>query len=201
MWVIKIGGSWITNPYLPDLLSGLREKKREKIIIVPGGGCFADSIRFAHKKTEMSDFLGNKLALKSTEFFAYYLNELDLSLKLTKKIENFSKTKINVWLPSNLLIKEKSFTNNWDSTSDSVAAWLSKTIQAKGLVYIKSLKKFEKINDLKKLQKKNIMDRNCSIYLKSYNGLIKIAGLDVLRILKKNSNWNSFIENLCSIKK
>ena len=55
MWVLKIGGSWITNPNLKTLLKRLEKKKRGKIIIVAGGGCFADSIRFAFKKTRMSE--------------------------------------------------------------------------------------------------------------------------------------------------
>ena len=45
MWVLKIGGSWITNPNLITLIKRLEKKKKGKIIIVAGGGCFADSVR------------------------------------------------------------------------------------------------------------------------------------------------------------
>ena len=72
--------------------------------------------------------------------------------------------------------------------------------KADGLIYIKSLRRFEKLNKLKNLQKKNIIDKNTSIYLKSYSGLIKIIGLNIIEILNKQSNWKTFIKELSTIK-
>ena len=76
MWVLKIVGSWITNPNLTTLLKTLDKKKKGKMIIVAGGGCFADSVRFAFKKTKMSEKIANTLALKSTEIFCSYLKDI-----------------------------------------------------------------------------------------------------------------------------
>lgn len=199
MWVLKIGGSWITNPKLKTLIRRLEKKKKGKIIIVAGGGCFADSVRFAFKKTKMSEKLANTLALKSTEIFCSYLKDINKKLYLTTD-KRFKDNSLNVWLPSVILSNEKSFKRNWDSTSDSVAAWLSDKIKADGLVFIKSLKKFEKINKLADLQKKNIIDKNTSTYLKSFKGEIKITGLDILKILEKNNNWESCVKDLSEIK-
>ena len=199
MWVLKIGGSWITNPKLTTLIRRLDKKKKGKIIIVAGGGCFADSVRFAFKKTKMSEKLANTLALKSTEIFCSYLKNINKKLYLTTD-KRFKENSLNVWLPSVILSNEKSFKRNWDSTSDSVAAWLSDNIKADGLVFIKSLKKFEKINKLADLQKKNIIDKNTSTYLKSFKGEIKITGLDILKILEKNNNWESCVKDLGEIK-
>ena len=199
MWVLKIGGSWITNPKLTTLIRRLDKKKKGKIIIVAGGGCFADSVRFAFKKTKMSEKLANTLALKSTEIFCSYLKDINKKLFLTTD-KCFKENSLNVWLPSVILSNEKSFKRNWDSTSDSVAAWLSDNIKADGLVFIKSLKKFEKINKLADLQKKNIIDKNTSTYLKSFKGEIKITGLDILKILEKNNNWESCVKDLGEIK-
>jgi len=198
MWVLKIGGSWITNPNLITLLKRLDKKKRGKIIIVAGGGCFADSVRYAFKKTRMSENLANSLALKSTEIFSSYMKEINKNFYLTSN-KYFKKKSINVWLPSVILSNEKSFKKNWNSTSDSVAAWLSKNIQAEGLVFVKSLEKFKKINKLGVLQKKNIIDKNTSTYLKSFRGEIKITGLDILKILEKNNNWDSCIKEFSDV--
>ena len=103
-------------------------------------------------------------------------------------------------MPSLILSNEKSFINSWESTSDSVAAWVTMKKKADGLIYIKSLRRFEKLNKLKNLQKKNIIDKNTSIYLKSYSGLIKIIGLNIIEILNKQSNWKTFIKELSTIK-
>ena len=77
---------------------------------------------------------------------------------------------------------------------------MSNNIKADGLVFIKSLKKFKKVNKLVDLQKKNIIDKNTSTYLKSFKGEIKITGLDILKILEKNNNWESCIKDLGDIK-
>ena len=76
---------------------------------------------------------------------------------------------------------------------------MSNNIKADGLVFIKSLKKFKKINKLE-IYKKNIIDKNTSTYLKSFKGEIKITGLDILKILEKNNNWESCIKDLGDIK-
>ena len=147
----------------------------------------------------MSEKLANTLALKSTEIFCSYLKDINKKLYLTTD-KHFKENLLNVWLPSAILSKEKSFKKNWNSTSDSVAAWLSNNIKANGLVFIKSLKKFKKVNKLVDLQKKNIIDKNTSTYLKSFKGEIKITGLDILKILEKNNNWESCIKDLGNIK-
>ena len=147
----------------------------------------------------MSEKLANTLALKSTEIFCSYLKDINKKLYLTTN-KHFKENSLNVWLPSVILSNEKSFKKNWNSTSDSVAAWLSNNIKADGLVFIKSLKKFSKVNKLVDLQKKNIIDKNTSTYLKSFKGEIKITGLDILKILEKNNNWESCIKDLGDIK-
>ena len=147
----------------------------------------------------MSEKLANTLALKSTEIFCSYLEDINKKFYLTTN-KHFKENSLNVWLPSVILSKEKSFKKNWNSTSDSVAAWLSNNIKADGLVFIKSLKNFSKVNKLGDLQKKNIIDKNTSTYLKSFKGEIKITGLDILKILEKNNNWESCIKDLGDIK-
>lgn len=201
MWIVKIGGSWLKNPSLPSLLIKIKKICNKEIVIVPGGGSFADSIRDVSDKTKMSEKLANKLALKSTELFAEYLKELDNDLCLIDNPRNFKKEKICIWLPSKKLSQNNSFKNNWDSTSDSVAAWLANKIMAKGVIFIKSLKDFKSKNKLFYLQNKNILDKNISIYLSGYNGLIKIVGLNILEKLEKESSWSGFVKSLGDIEK
>lgn len=201
MWIIKIGGSWLKNPRLTNLLARIKKVRNKDIVIVPGGGGFADSIRDVYNNTEMTERLGNKLALKSTELFAEYLKELDKDLSLTDNPKNFTKEKINVWLPSKQLSQNNSFKNNWDSTSDSVAAWLGNKIMAEGIIFVKSVKAFKSKNKLYNLQNKNVLDKNISIYLSGYDGLIKIVGLNILKKLEKESSWSGFVKSLGDIEK
>ena len=191
MWIIKIGGSWITSHQLNDLLQLLKKKaKSENIVLVVGGGCFADSVRLVYKKKKMSERTSSFVALKSTELFAHLLKEIDKDIDLTEDFKSLNnKGNLKVWLPSNILKTESSFISSWESTSDSVAAWLHNKMDSKGLLFIKSLKLKRKSYNLKYLKKEKIIDRNVGKYILRKNN-IKIIGPEIIDYLKKSSQWN-----------
>ncbi len=190
MWILKIGGSWITSNHLNELIDLLKKKTlTDNLIIVVGGGCFADSVRWAFRKKKMSMRTANYLALKSTEIFAYMLKEIDKDIQLIKNIKSLKKKgSLKVWLPSKLLKEEPSFLKNWDSTSDSVAAWLYEKLNAKGLLFIKSLKLKRKIYNLKYLQDQKIIDQNVGKYIFKKKD-IRIVGPEIIGLLKKPYPW------------
>jgi aspartokinase-like uncharacterized kinase len=45
MWVVKLGGSLLGSPELPRWLDTLVKISDGKVLIVPGGGMFADAVR------------------------------------------------------------------------------------------------------------------------------------------------------------
>ena len=131
MWIIKIGGSWINNPNLSNLIKNLqRLSNKENIIIVNGGGFFSDSVRLVYENKRMSQKTGNYIALKATELFSHLCKEIDNNICLVDDIESlrFSNKMLKIWLPSMILKNDSTFIKNWESTSDSVAAWLHKKI-------------------------------------------------------------------------
>ena len=92
MWIIKLGGSWLTNPNLKALLIAIKKFKKVPITLVVGGGMFADSIRNAQKYINFDDKFANSLALKSTE---QYLFNLKIKfIKIRKKYQNLAPIKI-----------------------------------------------------------------------------------------------------------
>ena len=164
MWVIKIGGSWIRNANLKRLINLLVTLENQDLIIVPGGGIFADAVREASKLTDLSEDKAHFLALKSTEIFGHMIKSFEQKIHLTENIKNLKEK--NLWLPSKILKNEKSFINNWESTSDSVATWLYSKITSRGLIFIKSISLGkENSYKIKTLQKKKILDSNMHFYL------------------------------------
>jgi len=103
MWIIKIGGSWIKNPNLKRLVLLTSSFFREKFVIVPGGGIFADSVREA-SKYNISEQTGHFLALKATEIFGYLIKSMNSNLHLTANLDNFREK--NLWMPSKKLKNE-----------------------------------------------------------------------------------------------
>ena len=189
MWVVKIGGSWLKNPKLPSLINLLQKFANQKIVLVVGGGVFAETVRNVYKSNKMTEQTGHILAMKATEIFAYYLKSINPDISITNKITNFIKKNLNLWLPTEKLSFEKKFEKNWESTSDSIATWLYSNTESKGVVFIKSISfTNDKKLKLKDLQKKKILDLNVKNYVKRKKNL-KIIGPLSTGILKKLLNF------------
>ena len=195
MWIIKIGGSWITNPNLNKLITLLSEISTKNIVIIAGGGYFSDSVRLVYSKNNMSEKTGHYIALKATEMFSYIIREIDSNFELISDINSLKKknNKIKIWMPSQVLKNEISFDKTWESTSDSVAAWLHKEICSQGLLFVKSLKLEKNIYKLSHLQKRNILDENVDKYLFGQKN-IKIVGPDIIDLLNENLSWGKLFK-------
>ena len=74
MWIVKIGGSWIKNQKLSLLISSLQKFVDEKIVLVAGGGIFADAVREIYKLNKISEEKAHFLALKATELLLIIWN-------------------------------------------------------------------------------------------------------------------------------
>lgn len=199
MWIVKIGGSWLQNPKLPSLVSFLQKFANQEIVLVVGGGVFAETVRDVYKANKMSEATGHVLAMKATEIFAYYLKSINPDILITHKITNFIKKNLNLWLPTEKLSFEKKFEKNWESTSDSIATWLYSNTNSKGVVFIKSLSfaNDEKLK-LKDLQKKSIMDLNVKKYIKRKKNL-KIVGPEIIDLFENSSDWEYIVSRLSKV--
>jgi aspartokinase-like uncharacterized kinase len=96
MWVVKIGGSWLKNPKLPSLIDFLQKFANQKIVLVVGGGVFAETVRNVYKSNKMKEETGHILAMKATEIFAYYLKSINPDISITNKITNFIKKDLHI---------------------------------------------------------------------------------------------------------
>ena len=202
MWIVKIGGSWINNPNLCKLIRHLqRLSKKENIIIVNGGGFFSDSVRLVYENKRMSEKTGNYIALKATELFSHLLKEIDNNIRLIDDIDSlrFSNNMLKVWLPSLILKDDSTFIKNWESTSDSVAAWLHRKINSVGLLYVKSLTFEKKKYKLKYLQENGVLDRNVHKYLIK-SAKIKIIGQEIISLIESFATFKDLFLELNEVK-
>jgi len=199
MWIVKIGGSWLKNPKLPSLINFLQRFANQKIVLVVGGGIFAETVRNVYKSNKMTEETGHILAMKATEIFAYYLRSINQDISISNKITNFIEKKLNLWIPTERLSSEKKFKKNWESTSDSIATWLYSNTKSKGVVFIKSLSfaKEEKLK-LKDLQKKKILDLNIENYIKGKKNL-KIVGPELMDLFENSTDWEYIVSKLSKV--
>ncbi len=200
MWIIKIGGSWVKNPALPKLINLLQKFIKQKLVIVPGGGVFADAVRDVFKVTDMEEETGHLLAMRAMETFAYYLKSLESDLFLTDQTKNFYRKKLNVWLPVKKISIEADFIKNWDSTSDSISTWLYNNTDADGLIFVKSVSiKYKSLLELVDLQNRNILDANLKKFI-SVKKNLKIIGPEIIDLLENAQSWEKIISNLGVVK-
>jgi 5-(aminomethyl)-3-furanmethanol phosphate kinase len=163
MWVIKIGGSLLGSPELERWLEIFVKFSDGNIIIVPGGGIFADAVRDAQKLTKVSDACAHKLAVMAMDQFGLVLANINPLLATAKtECEIDERTwqhRAIVWLPSHMVLQDDTIPQSWDVTSDSLAAWLATKLKAKQLILVKS----EKPNDSKLCLKR--MTEDCVVDL------------------------------------
>ncbi len=136
--VIKLGGSMAGHA---DLKSWLACVATLPVVVVPGGGPFADQVRDLQVKQGFSDQAAHKMALSAMEQFGRMLADLEPRLVIATILsEIFSALSLGqpaLWLPS-ALGDHPDIAQSWDVTSDSLAAWLAAQTGATRLLLVKS---------------------------------------------------------------
>ncbi len=99
------------------------------ILIVPGGGVFADSIRSISEKCSISDDAAHWMAILSMEQYAYYLiDKTDVNV-----IENINEipSGVSLLLPYRFLKESDRLPHSWDVTSDTIGAWIARKTRSR----------------------------------------------------------------------
>jgi 5-(aminomethyl)-3-furanmethanol phosphate kinase len=142
MWVVKVGGSLLGSPALQKWVDVLARCTDQRLIIVPGGGIFADAARQAQAKTNISDDCAHELAVLAMDQFGLMIADMNPSLATaSSECEIDERTwqhRSIIWLPSKMVLADDTIEKSWDVTSDSLAAWITHKMEAKHLILIKS---------------------------------------------------------------
>ena len=142
MWVVKIGGSLLGSPELPYWLDTLVKISDGKVLIVPGGGVFADAVREAQAISKVDDAVAHHLALLAMDQFGLLLAGMSPGLVTASSeleiAERGWQHRGIVWLPSHMVMADETIPKNWQVTSDSLSAWIASKIGSEHLVLVKS---------------------------------------------------------------
>jgi 5-(aminomethyl)-3-furanmethanol phosphate kinase len=140
--VVKLGGSLSDNAALRPLLKELCAASG-RLVVVPGGGPFADAVRTAQAQHHFSDRAAHRMALVAMAQYGLMLADLaprPLRLAWSANAVQDELTRLAtpvVWLPDpsrDALELEAS----WNVTSDTLALWLAARLNARRLVLVKS---------------------------------------------------------------
>ncbi len=142
--VLKIGGSLSRGSGL-DLLcreiAGLRERFR--LLIVPGGGRFADEVRQAYARFKLDETTAHRMALLAMDQYGCLLGDLISGSLVTDDLscamDAAESGNAAILLPSALVWREDPLPHSWQVTSDTIAAWIARTAHCRRLVLLKDV--------------------------------------------------------------
>jgi aspartokinase-like uncharacterized kinase len=138
--VVKLGGSHAFSPLLARWLAAIG-KAAGQVVVVPGGGPFADAVRAAQPLMGIYDAAAHDMALMAMAQYGRGLTSLapgfDYADTLDALREAVARRRVPVWSPWPMLRGHPDIPRSWDVTSDSLAVWLASALDASGVVLIK----------------------------------------------------------------
>lgn len=159
--VVKLGGSTAGGAQMAEWIAALAGSSLP-IVIVPGGGPFADQVREAQTQMDFSDNAAHAMAILAMDQFGYVILDRDQRLIEARSLEQIGSAmdegRIPVWLPSSLAIPAPDIPATWDVTSDALAAWLAGKLGADALLLIKQTGEISDCDDIERLTAKDIVD-------------------------------------------
>jgi 5-(aminomethyl)-3-furanmethanol phosphate kinase len=108
------------------------------IVVVPGGGPFADTVRDAQARAGFGDLAAHRMAILAMQQYGLMLQALEPRLGLAEVERGLRGPGAVVWLPWRMVGRLETVEASWDVTSDSLALWLARRIGAPRLVLVKS---------------------------------------------------------------
>jgi len=139
--VVKVGGSLAETGRLEAVLA-IIAAARIPVVIVPGGGPFADTVRRLQGDMHFDDAIAHRLAMLAMEQMAECMVSKQAGLKVARSIDEISDAvmdgQIPVWAPLTMIGEDKTIAADWSATSDSLAGRLAELLETP-LVLLKSV--------------------------------------------------------------
>jgi aspartokinase-like uncharacterized kinase len=141
--VVKLGGSLEQSGTLLDCLQQMEQHyQNDSVVIVPGGGVFADQVRMAQLRWQFDDRTAHVMALLAMQQMALLINGLKSQFTIAETVADIQaqsgQAQTLIWSPNIHELDVAGITASWDITSDSLAAWLAGAVSASDLILVKS---------------------------------------------------------------
>jgi dihydroneopterin aldolase len=142
MIVVKLGGSLAEGDGLRRWLAAVAAG-RGRVVLVPGGGVFADAVRREQQRHGFSDSAAHRMSLLAMEQYAAMLADFRSDIVPSRSLSEIRDTltdgAIPIWLPAAMVLTDPAIAESWDVTSDSLAAWLAGRLEVGHLALVKSV--------------------------------------------------------------
>jgi len=151
--IFKIGGKILENSKniesTVSQLTQLYEKNvLQKIILIPGGGSYANFIRKIDEELKLGDDLAHWMAVYSMNYNGIELNRKYPKLECIEELNTFQDAQkmFCIFLPYNYLRNHDTLPHSWDVTSDSIALYVANELNLNQCFLIKNVEGIYSIN-------------------------------------------------------
>lgn len=159
--MVKLGGSTAEGAELRAWISALAFAALP-LVVVPGGGPFAECVRTEQKRMGFSDEAAHAMAILAMDAFGCVVLDGEARMAPAHTLDEVTcvlgEGKIPVWLPSSMTIGASDIPASWDITSDSLAAWLAGRLHAEALLLVKQTQDFSTEDSTTDLVARGVVD-------------------------------------------
>ena len=165
--VLKLGGSLARSTSLVHWLWAAARSGRGRVVIVPGGGPFADTVRAMQRRLRFSDAVAHRMAILAMEQSGLALADRVPGLVACETMAAIERAlasgQVPVWRPLRMIDGAADIRPGWRVTSDSLAAWLAPRIGAGRVILVKSCAIGS--DDVRDLARRRIVDAALPTYI------------------------------------
>ena len=167
--VVKLGGSYAFSSDLPGWLAAIASSAGD-IVLVPGGGPFADAVRSAQPRMGFDDDAAHHMALLGMDQYGRALAALNKRFTPAASIAGIRRAlragNVPVWSPTEMVLKRNDIPRSWEVTSDGLAAWLACRIGARRVLLIKHVDSSPDPIRIEDLVARGVVDRSFAAFLR-----------------------------------
>ena len=167
--VVKLGGSYAFSSDLQGWLAAIASNAGD-IVLVPGGGPFADAIRNAQPRMGFDDDAAHHMALLGMDQYGRALAALNKRFTPAASIAGIRRAlragNVPVWSPTEMVLKRNDIPRSWEVTSDGLAAWLACRIGARRVLLIKHVDPPPDPIRIEDLVARGVVDRSFAAFLR-----------------------------------
>ena len=151
--LLKVGGSLGRSTALRPLLQRIALlAHRRRLLVVPGGGAFAELVRDQMSRLRIDEKTAHHMALLAMDQYGLLLSSLS---RCSTGVDNLRAAelvaeagRVPILLTASLIQREPGLERSFRLTSDSIAAFLAGRLRAAHLILLKSVRKpAERIRD------------------------------------------------------
>jgi aspartokinase-like uncharacterized kinase len=147
--VVKVGGGLLAADGALDHVCATlgRRAGGRPVVVVPGGGPFADAVRAFERRVGLSDDAAHWMALLAMDQYAHALAERIPGAELVEDSGGIgavlARGRVAVLAPYRWLRNADVLPHGWEATSDSVAAFVAGALDAARLILVKPTDQLE----------------------------------------------------------